>query len=62
MFMEPLNLEEDTIPASREIIDFGTNNFIYEGTLYNAIEENNLDENVSFYIYELEKMMSEKKN
>lgn len=52
-------LEPDTIPAVREVIDFGTNNFIYEGTLYNEVNPNQLDENTLLVLSVLELRMNE---
>ena len=43
----------------QEIIDFGTNNFVYEGTVYNQISEKEIGEDSLDFINELESMMDE---
>lgn len=58
-YFEPLDTSGDDLSHVIETIDFGTNNFIYQGTLYNKVNEANLDDDTRLYISILEKMMND---
>ena len=55
---KPLDTSEDDLSAVIETIDFGTNNFIYQGTIYNKVNEANLDDDTKFYMECLEVLMN----
>lgn len=58
-YFEPIDTSEDDLSHVIETIDFGTNNFIYQGTLYNKVNEANLDDDTRMYISMLEEMMND---
>ncbi len=59
-FMEPLDTSDFDLSAIKEVIDFGTNNFVYDGTLYNEVNPNQLDEATIFIMDTLDEMMADK--
>lgn len=59
-FMGPLDTSDFNVSAIKEVIDFGTNNFVYDGTLYNEVNPNQLDDATTFIMDTLDEMMANK--